>query len=331
MRILLVTDNWLPQVSGFTRTYATVMKLLEEQGDSFEVLHPKLFPGMPCPTYPEIRLAWCRRRTMSRRIDAIAPDAIHIALEGPLGLAARASCLARGIPFTTSYTTDWPAYLRLRFPLPARLTYAYLRWFHAPAQRCLIASPSLHRTLAGYGFENLEHWGRGVDTELFCPDAASALPDERPIWLYVGRVAVEKNVRAFLDLDLPGTKYVVGDGPQRAELQGTYPDVQFTGTLEGRELAGLYAAADVVVFPSRTDTYGLVLLEALASGVPVAAFPIRGPVDVLGEAAVGVLDEDLTRAAREALTISPETCRQFARQFSWGDSAVRFREALVPI
>jgi glycosyltransferase involved in cell wall biosynthesis len=331
MRILLITDNWLPQISGFTRTFTAVIEELEQEGDTFEVIHPGYFRSLPCPTYPEIRLALTTKRRIAGLVERVAPDAIHIAIEGPLGLAARGYCLEQGVAFTTSYTTKWPEYLRARFPLPRRISYSYLAWFHAPAARCMVASPSLRNELSEKGFRNLASWGRGVDTDLFQPRGKDSVRCKRPLWMYVGRVAVEKNIRAFLDLNLEGTKCVVGAGPQLQRLRAEYPDVRFVGARQGLDLARLYSSADVVVFPSKTDTFGLVMLEALACGVPVAAYPVTGPIDVIGDADVGVVEENLEEAARKALSKSPEACRRFAEEFAWSESAAQFRRALAPI
>ena len=331
MKILLITDNWLPQISGFTRTFSAVIEELERQGDTFEVIHPGHFRSLPCPTYPEIRLAFTTKRRIAGLIEKVAPDAIHIAIEGPLGLAARGYCLEHSVAFTTSYTTKWPEYLRARFPVPQRLSYSYLAWFHEPAARCMVASPSLRKELREKGFHNLVSWGRGVDTDLFRPRGKDSLSGERPLWMYVGRVAVEKNIRAFLDLKLEGTKCVIGAGPQLKRLRAEYSDVRFLGARQGLDLARLYSAANVVVFPSKTDTFGLVMLEALACGVPVAAYPVTGPIDVIGDSDVGVVAENLEEAAQKALNKSPEACRRYAETFAWSASAAQFRQGLAPI
>ncbi|WP_119679234.1 glycosyltransferase family 4 protein [Indioceanicola profundi] len=331
MRILIVTDAWHPQVNGVVRTLVTTRAELEKLGHRVEVVAPDRFHTVPLPTYPEIRIALHPGPELRRRIDAFQPDAIHIATEGTLGLAARRYCLSRGIPFTTAYHTRFPEYVRDRAPVPLALSYALIRRFHAPAHAVMVATPSIESDLLARGFRHIRRWSRGVDTELFRPREKSWLELPRPIFLSVGRVAVEKNVEAFLKLDLPGTKLVVGDGPQRAELMQRYPSAVFTGALHGEELARHYAAADVFVFPSRTDTFGLVLLEALASGLPVAACPVPGPLDVLGGSDVGVLDEDLGRAALAALAIPPERCREFALRHSWRASAEQFLANLRPL
>jgi glycosyltransferase involved in cell wall biosynthesis len=327
----LVTDNWVPQISGFTRTFTAVLEHLRAQGDVVDVIHPGMFRSIPCPTYPEIRLCFGAGPELAPMLDRCKPEAIHIALEGPLGVAARRYCVTRGIPFTTSYTTKWPEYIEQRVRLPVGIAYRWLRWFHAAAERCMVATPSLSEELRLRGFTNLVPWSRGVDVDLFHPQDKGWLDVPRPVWLYVGRVAVEKNIRAFLDLALPGTKLVVGDGPQRASLERSYPRARFVGAREGTDLARHYAASDVLVFPSLTDTFGLVMLEALASGVPVAAFPVTGPRDVLGAARVGVMSTDLASAARQALTISPAACRAFAQRFSWSLPARQFRDHLARI
>ncbi len=330
MKILIVSDAWLPQVNGVVRSLDTVRGYAESRGHPVEVIGPAQFRTLPCPTYPEIRLAVGVRRRMAGMIRAYDPDAIHLATEGPLGWAARRYCLHHSLTFTTSFHTLFPDYVRLRFGVPRRWTFAVLRRFHRPAACVMVATPTLERRLRDYGFARMARWSRGVDTALFRPRDKGFLTDPRPIQLYVGRVAVEKNIEAFLALDTPGTKYVVGDGPQLADLRRRYPAVRFPGAKHGEELAAYYAAADVFVFPSRTDTFGLVLLEALASGVPVAAYPVPGPIDVVDGAPVGCLDDDLGRAVRQALEISSEACRAFALQRSWSASNEQFMGNLHP-
>jgi glycosyltransferase involved in cell wall biosynthesis len=330
VRILIVTDAWFPQVNGVVRTIETTKRELEKLGHTVEIISPETFRTIPLPTYPEIRIAIAPGRQIRRLIDAINPHAIHLATEGPLGFAARRYCLRRGIAFSTAYHTRFPEYVRDRAPIPLALTYGIVRRFHAPASAVMVATPSIERALADRGFKNLRRWGRGVDTDLFRPRDKAFLDGPRPILMYVGRVSVEKNIEAFLSLDLPGTKYVVGDGPQLAELMARFPAARFVGARHGEDLARHYAAADVFVFPSRTDTFGLVLLEALASGVPVAAYPVPGPIDVLDGAAVGVLDEDLAGAVRRALEIPPDRCRAFALGYSWQASSQQFLDNLRP-
>ena len=330
MNILIVSDAWLPQVNGVVRTIGTVRSELEAMGHRVEVIGPDRFRTVPMPTYPEIRLALGAGRRLAAMIDALRPDCIHIATEGPLGFAARRYCLGRGRPFTTAYHTRFPEYLRDRAPVPLALSYAVVRRFHRPSAAVMVATPSIERDLAARGFTNIRRWTRGVDTALFRPRAKGFLALPRPIALYVGRVAVEKNLEDFLRLDLPGSKVVVGDGPARAELQQKYPDVHWAGARHGEELAQHYAAADVFVFPSRTDTFGLVLLEALASGVPVAAYPVPGPLDVVDGSGAGCLDEDLKGAIERALSIPPEQCRDYALNFSWRCSAEQFLANLRP-
>jgi glycosyltransferase involved in cell wall biosynthesis len=328
---MLVSDAWYPQVNGVVRTLDTVRGELENTGYQASVVSPDLFRTVPCPTYPEIRLAVNPGGRMRRALAEIEPQAIHIATEGPLGLAARNLCIRRGLPFTTSFHTRFPEYIQARTRLPAGLTYRGLRWFHNRAARVMVATDGLQRELEQRGFEHVVRWSRGVDTELFRPRPKSDQGIARPIFAYVGRVAVEKNVEAFLALDLPGTKLVVGDGPQLASLRSKYPQVRFTGALFGEELARTYAEADVFVFPSRTDTFGLVLLEALGCGVPVAAFPVLGPLDVVAGKPVGVLDEDLRSAALRALELDPRDCRAWAEQHSWRCCAETFAGWLEPI
>lgn len=324
MRVLIATDAWHPQVNGVLRTLLALQKAARGFGVMVEFLSPEGFRTVPVPTYPGLRLAITRRRRIARRIEEVRPDAIHIATEGPIGYAVRAYCRRHGRPFTTSYTTRFPEYIAARAPLPERWIYAALRRFHAAATVTMVATPSLRRELGERGFKNLGMWTRGVDTELFRPDRAIAMEFQRPIFICLGRVAVEKNLDAFLSLDLPGTKVVIGKGPMEVELKARFPDVTFLGQMENGMLASHLAAADVFVFPSRTDTFGIVQLEALASGVPVAAFPVTGPKDVIGVHPVGVLSEDLRAACLGALKVSREACRAFALQYSWENSARQF-------
>jgi 1,2-diacylglycerol 3-alpha-glucosyltransferase/glucuronosyltransferase len=328
VRLALVTDAWFPQTNGVVRTLSTVADELGRQGHAVATVTPDRFRSIPCPTYPEIRLVMAPWPRIWDAIDEARPEAVHIATEGPLGVAARRLCLRRGWPFTTSFHTKFPEYVEARFAIPAGLSYRLVRWFHRPATRVMVATPTIARELAARGFTNLAPWTRGVDTRLFRPGPKDFFPWPRPISLYVGRVAVEKNIEAFLRLDLPGTKVVVGDGPQLPELRRRYPTAQFLGAKFGEDLAAHYRAADVFVFPSRTDTFGLVLLEALASGVPAAAFPVPGPLDVVGEA--GVLDDDLAAATLAALAIPPAACRAHAETFSWAACARMFLENLAP-
>ena len=328
MRILIVSDAWYPQVNGVVRTLSTVTSNLRTMGNTVELVTPDRYRTVPLPTYKEIRLAVWPWNDMGRRIAAFQPCAIHIATEGPLGIAARKVCLTRGYPFTTSFHTKFPEYLHARTRFPTDWSYAFLRWFHGAAQRTMVATGSLRSELVAKGFKNLEIWSRGVDVELFHPQPKQETPDPRPHYLYVGRVAVEKNIEAFLGLPLDGTKLVVGDGPQLDQFRRRFPEVRFLGEMHGAELAAAYANADVFVFPSLTDTFGLVLLEALASGVPVAAYPVTGPNDVINGHPVGCLDKDLSRAIRGALDIDPAQCRKFAEARSWQASTEQFLNAL---
>jgi len=337
-RILIVSDAWTPQVNGVVRTIATVADELTAMGHVVEVIGPDRFRTVPLPTYPDIRLAVLPGRRLGRLIEAFAPDALHIATEGPLGGAARRWALRHGRAFTTAFHTRFPEYLHARTRLPPSWTYARLRRFHGAGQGLMVATESLRSELADRGFGSLRSWSRGVDLHLFRPDRHGEVPDPfqvlpRPIFLYVGRVAVEKNLPAFLGLDLPGSLVVVGDGPALSELRRTYPKAHFLGAMHGEALSRAYASADVFVFPSRTDTFGLVVLEALASGTPVAAFPVSGPRDVLHGASghVGALDTDLRRAALAALAADPGACRAHAELFSWRACAELFRSHLVPL
>ena len=332
MRILLVTDAWPPQVNGVVRTLQQIRAECEALGHQVEVISPDLFVTMPCPTYPEIRLALWPGKHIARTLDQFGPDCVHIATEGPIGMAVRRQCIRRGLPFTTSYHTRFPEYLSARFPVPVALGYAWMRWFHRSSAGLMVATLTIRRELEARGFRNIRDWSRGVDTGLFRPDHQPALLLPRPVYLYVGRVAVEKNLEAFLELPLEGgSKLVVGDGPQLGELRRRYPKAFFAGARHGEDLARHYVVGDVFVFPSRTDTFGLVLLEALASGLPIAGFPVPGPLDVIGSSGCGVLDDNLESAARRALAIPRERCREYALQFSWRCSAEQFLVNLCPV
>lgn len=329
-RILIVTDAWSPQVNGVVRTLQSVRAQIQQMGHVVEVIGPDRFATLPCPTYPEIRLAMAAPRTIGRLIGAFAPDAIHLATEGPLCLAARRWCLRRSHPFTTAYHTNFPDYVQSRTGLSADWFWPYFRWFHGPARAVLTSTPSIRAGLHRAGIHQTHHWGRGVDLALFRPDGQAHpvyadLP--RPILLHVGRVAVEKNIEAFLALDIPGSKVVVGEGPARSALQAKYPEAHFLGLQTGEPLAAAYRGADLLVFPSRTDTFGLVMIEALACGTPVAAYPVMGPVDVLDEC-VGAMDGRLDIAASRALKLDRAACAAYGAQFSWRRSAEEFLSSL---
>jgi glycosyltransferase involved in cell wall biosynthesis len=324
MKVLVATDAWHPQVNGVVRTLGSLARAASKLGVAIEFLSPEGFPSFQVPTYPGLRLALPSRRGIAERIEAARPDAVHLATEGPIGFAVRSYCRRYGRPFTTSYTTRFPEYISARSPIPESWIYAALRWFHAGATVTMVATPSLMSELGQRGFAHLGMWTRGVDIDLFRPDRAIDLGLPRPIFITVGRVAVEKNLEAFLSLDLPGSKVVIGAGPQEAKLKREFPDAKFLGPLENGTLAAHLASADVFVFPSRTDTFGIVQLEALASGVPVAAFPVTGPKDVVGDNPIGVLHEDLGRACLEALQLPREACRKFALDCSWENSARQF-------
>ncbi len=338
MRILLATDAWEPQVNGVVRTLTRVVAELREMGDVVEVISPDQFQTLPMPTYPEIKLAMGAYEKVQQRFKAFEPEAIHIATEGPIGLAARRICLEWKLPFTTSYHTRFPEYIAARLPLPLAAGYAYMKWFHKPSGRMMVATPTMREELERHGFRNISQWSRGVDTETFRPRRPGE-PDvfeglARPIFLNVGRVAVEKNIEAFVSLDLPGTKVVVGDGPLREELGARYPRVVFLGAKFGDELAACYACADVFVFPSLTDTFGLVILEAWAAGTPVAAFSAPGPIDIIPGSGAGVVaagqTEGLADACLEALTLDRNKVRGVAQQFSWRACAEDFQRFLQP-
>jgi glycosyltransferase involved in cell wall biosynthesis len=323
MRILLATDAWHPQVNGVVRTYQRLEQELRTLGVHLSVLGPENFRCVPCPSYPEIGLALPDRRRCSRLIDAERVDAIHIATEGPVGWMARAYCRRRRLPFTSSFHTRFADYVSARWPIPESWVYFVQRKFHARSAGVMVATESLAADLTQRGFDRLQPWTRGVDTDLFRPRPVR-LFGERPVFLYAGRVAVEKNLEAFLSLDLPGVKVVVGDGPQLAELKARFPQAIFTGVRLGEDLARCYASADVFVFPSRTDTFGMVMLEAMASGVPVAAYPVIGPKDLVTPGVSGMLSEDLKAAALGALSLDREQVRSSALAFSWQTTAKLF-------
>lgn len=323
-RVLIATDAWRPQVNGVVRTLEGLVAEAPKLGAEITILGPDRFASAPMPGYPDIRLAAPSPRAIAAAIESARPDAIHIATEGPVGFMTRRHCIRRGLPFTTCYHTRFPEYLAARAPVPLAWSYAAMRRFHAPAVATMAATPALARELGSHGFGRLVLWTRGVDVPTFSAGRPGMLPFPGPIFLCVARLAVEKNIDAFLALYLPGSKVVVGDGPARADLEARYPDARFLGMLSGRELADTYASADVFVFPSRTDTFGLVMLEALAAGTPVAAFPVTGPRDVLGSSGCGALDEDLRRAALAALSIPRDRCRAYAQRATMAESCRSF-------
>jgi glycosyltransferase involved in cell wall biosynthesis len=330
MRILIVTDAWSPQINGVVTSISYTIRELQQFGHEIGTITPDGFRTVPCPTYPEIRLAIAPGRRVARMLEEFGPDAVHISTEGPLGSAARAYCMRHGRPFTTAYHTQFPEYVHARCRLPVAATYAWMRRFHAPARAVMVGTPDIHARLTGRGFRNLAMWSRGVDTELFHPGDRHERAGQRPIFLYVGRVSVEKNIEAFLSLRLPGTKWVVGDGPARAELERRFPTARFFGMKTGEELAWHYRQADVFVFPSRTDTFGLVLIEAMACGTPVAAYPVSGPIDVVTDPAAGVLDHDLAAAAMAALELDRNAVRRVGQTFSWTRATRQFEANLHP-
>ena len=324
-KLLVVTDAWRPQINGVVRSLERLAEELEKLDLAVEFLTPLDYRTLPMPTYPEIRLSLTHGWAIRRRIERIAPDYVHIATEGPLGLMARRAALdIRSPGYTTSYHTRFPEYVSARVPIPESWTYAALRRFHNAGLACMVATETLEKDLATRGFTNLVRWSRGVDTDLFHPRDGRVYDLPRPIFLNVGRVAVEKNLEAFLDLDLPGSKVVVGDGPQLAELKRKYPDAHFLGAKTGEDLAAAYADADVFVFPSLTDTFGNVVVEALASGLPVAAFPVMGPIDIVGGTPAGALSTDLGAACRAALSLSRADAIDLAHRFDWRVSARQF-------
>ena len=331
MRVLIVSDAWFPQVNGVVRALSTTSDRIRRFGHQVEVIGPDRFKTVRCPTYPEIRLALAGPGRVGQLIEAFAPDAAHIATEGPLGWSARHWLRRQGLHFTTSFHTLFPRYLKMRTGLPERWSFALLRRFHGAAAHTMSSTESLDALLERHGLPDLVRWIRGVDRALFTPVAPAKLNLPRPILMYVGRLAVEKNLDAFLGLSVPGTKVLVGDGPARPALQRRYPDAAFLGVRQGGALVAHYCAADVLVFPSKTDTLGLVMLEALACGTPVAAFPVPGPNDVIGDSGAGALREDLGEAIIAALAIPAEVCRARAAEFDWEVSARQFLGNLVAV
>lgn len=330
MKLAIVTDAWHPQINGVVTTLATTARHIERLGHEVLVVSPEGHRTVPCPTYPEIRLALFPRSRMTTTLERFAPDAIHVATEGPLGLCARRICVGRGWQFTTSYHTQFPQYVRKRMPIPEAWSYAFLRRHHGAAARTLVATEHQRRDLLAHDFERVVIWSRGVDTELFQPRGRDHLDGDRPIFMYVGRVAVEKNLEAFLAAKLPGSTYIVGDGPDLAKLKSAYPSARFVGYKFGAELARHLSSADAFVFPSRTDTFGLVMLEAMACGTPVAAYPVTGPIDVVDQGVSGVLDEQLETAALKALELDREDCRAAALERTWEKATNQFLSHLVP-
>lgn len=331
MRIVLISDAWHPQINGVVTTVTNTVATLKTLGHEVELITPDRFKTYPWPGYPDVGMAFLCGPSLRPIIKAFKPDAIHLVTEGSIGYAARRYCREFGYRYTSSYLSQFPEYFKLRTGFPMLLSETYLRWFHSESARVMVATPSLEQEMRQKGYQRLARWSRGVDTELFRPRTKDFIQDQRPIFMYTGRVAVEKNIEAFLKLELPGIKYVVGDGSQREVLEKKYPNVRFTGYQQGENLARFMAAADVFVFPSRTDTFGVVLLEALASGVPVAAYPVQAPNDVITDSAVGVLNEDLQQAALTALSLNPQSCRNYALEYTWEKCTQQFVDNLVPM
>lgn len=332
MRIAILTDAWFPQVNGVVRTLNTTIGILEQQGHEVLCIHPEMFRSVPMPTYPDIPLVLFPWRGVKRRLDAFQPEAVHLATEGSIGWAGRRYCLKRSLPYTTAYHTRFPEYVRLRAPIPLTWSYGVMKRFHGPAIRTMVATRSMYDSLTEHGFSHLVYWSRGVDLQRFRPRDQDMYPDlPRPVMVHLGRVAVEKNIQAFLALDLPGSKVVIGDGPARKELQQRFPDAHFLGYRDNGDLARHLSSADLLVFPSLTDTFGLVMLEAMASGVPVAAYPVEGPVDLVRNGENGWVDQDLGVAVRQALGVDRAACRRFAEGYSWEACTRQFLENLQPL
>lgn len=328
MRILFVSDAWEPQVNGVVRTLKMTRRELELRGHETELISPLDFRSLPCPTYPEISLALASRRALERLIDRYSPDCLHIATEGPLGWLARSIALRRKWAFTTAFHSRFPEYVHARFRIPVRWTYALLRRFHNAAHFTLAPTPAIVSDLKARGFHGARLWSRGVDLKLFDHRGPRLDSSTRPVFLYVGRIAVEKQVNAFLDLDLPGEKWVAGEGPARKQLQARYPEARWLDVLDGPELARLYRSADVMVFPSITDTFGLVMVESMACGTPVAAFPVPGPIDVIGSSSGGAMHSDLRQACLKALELPRGAVRKRAEEFTWSAATDQMFAAL---
>ena len=339
MKLALVTDAWHPQVNGVVTTLQELVHALQAWGIEVQVMHPGLFRHRPCPGYAGIDLAVRPHRQLRQMLLDFAPDAVHLATEGPLGWAGRRVCREQGWAFTTAFHTKFPEILHSALKVPLSWGYALFRHFHRPSSGVMVPTQGVLEMLRARGFERLRPWTHGVDTELFrhaevpVPRADWAhLP--RPYWLFVGRVSYEKNIQAFLSLDLPGTKIICGVGPLEQGLRIQYPQAHWMGVLPRHDLAEVYAAADVFVFPSRSETFGLVMLEAMATGTPVAAYPVDGPLQVLcdanGHALGGVLHEDLGQAAHMALQVPRTQARARALEFGWAAAARLFASHLVP-
>jgi glycosyltransferase involved in cell wall biosynthesis len=331
MKILIFTEAWDPQVNGVVRTLKMTTRELTRLGHEVKIVSPESFFNFPCPTYPEIRLSLVRRRTLRALIDDFKPDVLHIATEGPLGWVARCVALQRGWHFSTGYHSRFPEYLQMRTWLPVSISYAVLRRFHNAGSATLVPTPAMLRTLQGLGFTRAVHWGRGVNTEVFRVEGERLPRANHPIFLYVGRLAVEKSIEDFLELDLPGEKWVAGEGPSGADLRKRYPKARWFGLLSGEELAKLYRTADVMVFPSRTDTFGLVMIESMACGTPVAAYPVTGPIDVLEESQGGAMNADLKQACMDALAMDRASVAEYAKKFTWSVATEQFLTAVQPI
>lgn len=330
MRIAIATDAWSPQVNGVVTTLQQTRDELIAQGHDVLMITPHGRRTIPCPTYPEIRLALFQGRQIARELDSFNPDCVHIATEGTLGWAVRRYCRKRRLKFTTAYHTQFPEYVRARVPFPVRWTVAILRWFHGPAIRTMVPTPGIQSLLESRRFDNVVIWSRGVKTDVFVPEPRQRYDLPRPIWVYLGRVAVEKNIEALLALDVPGSKVIIGDGPDREKLESQYPECHFAGYKFGADLARHLAGGDAFVFPSKTDTFGLVMLEAMACGLPVAALPVTGPIDVVLDGETGALDDNLATACARALTLDRTVCRRHAEGRSWTHSTHQFVRHLAP-
>jgi glycosyltransferase involved in cell wall biosynthesis len=328
-KILIVTDAWYPQVNGVVKTLSYLVKELKKQKHEVHLITPQEFLTLPCPTYPEIRLSINAYPKIYNKIKEINANIIHIATEGPLGFFARRYCIKNNIKFTTSLHTKFAEYINERIYIPVNIGYTFLRYFHKPSNKVLVTTKNMEKELINRNFKNLVVWTRGVNPNIFGKIKKAEIPKQAPIFIYVGRVAIEKNIEAFLDVDIQGSKVVVGAGPQLDELKRKYKDVLFTGMLEEKEVAAYLAASDVFVFPSKTDTFGIVIIEALAAGIPVAAYPVTGPLDILQNTKVDCLDLDLKTSMIKALKIKKKDCKDVAKQYTWENCAKIFMETAI--
>lgn len=330
-RILIVSDTWHPKIDGIVRVTDQLVRRLEARGHTTLVVHPGLFFTIPFPVYPELRLALFPTPRLVRMVESFAPDHIHVMTEGPLGLAMRRLCRKRGWKFTTSYHTHLQLYVHVRLQRFLGFVYGLLNWFHKAAERTMVSTQSLAAALEAHNFKNVVLCPMGVDGDVFVRQNGIARDPNQPVFVYLGRIAPEKSVHDFLKLDLPGKKVVIGDGPSRRQLEQQFPDATFVGYQQGSQLIETLSGCDVMVFPSRTETFGLVVLEALAMGIPVAAYDVMGPRDTITHGVDGYLSHDLREAALKCLELKGDHCRQKALRYSWEATVDAFLSNLVPV